>query len=93
DDGENEGGYGGCAPDCQSRGPYCGDGEVQSEHEECDEGLGNNDGSYGEDSCNPDCTRGPRCGDGILQSSHEQCDDGNTSPGDGCSPTCRLELG
>jgi cysteine-rich repeat protein/YVTN family beta-propeller protein len=32
------------------------------------------------------------CGDDRLQAT-EQCDDGNTTPGDGCSPTCRLECG
>jgi len=36
DDGVNDGGYGGCAADCQSLGPNCGDGVVQPEHEECD---------------------------------------------------------
>jgi cysteine-rich repeat protein len=32
----------------------------------------------------------PGCGDGILQTG-EQCDDGNTTAGDGCSPTCAFE--
>jgi len=36
DDGVNDGGYGGCAADCGSLGPSCGDGVVQPEHEECD---------------------------------------------------------
>ena len=32
------------------------------------------------------------CGDGALDlAAGEQCDDGNTTPGDGCSPTCQLE--
>src|SRR6185295_14704373 len=30
------------------------------------------------------------CGNGVAQGD-EECDDGNTSPGDGCSPTCQLE--
>jgi len=30
------------------------------------------------------------CGNGIRES-EEQCDDGNTWPGDGCSPDCRIE--
>ncbi len=30
------------------------------------------------------------CGDGILEGS-EECDDGNTTSGDGCSSTCKLE--
>jgi fibro-slime domain-containing protein len=32
------------------------------------------------------------CGDGIAVSP-EQCDDGNTFAGDGCSPTCKVEIG
>jgi fibro-slime domain-containing protein len=32
------------------------------------------------------------CGDGIINGT-EQCDDGNTTPGDGCSASCRLEPG
>jgi fibro-slime domain-containing protein len=32
------------------------------------------------------------CGDGIVVSP-EQCDDGNTFAGDGCSPTCKVEIG
>ncbi|MBV1858376.1 MAG: hypothetical protein KUG77_08185 [Nannocystaceae bacterium] len=30
------------------------------------------------------------CGDGVRVEP-EQCDDGNNDPGDGCSPTCRVE--
>jgi cysteine-rich repeat protein len=30
------------------------------------------------------------CGNGLAEGA-EECDDGNTSPGDGCSPTCQLE--
>ncbi len=38
DDGANNGrGYGYCAADCKSRGPFCGDGVVQADHgEQCD---------------------------------------------------------
>jgi fibro-slime domain-containing protein len=36
---KNVGGYGHCAPDCKSRGGYCGDGIVQPEGaEQCDDG-------------------------------------------------------
>lgn len=31
-----------------------------------------------------------RCGDGVV-GGLEECEDGNASPGDGCSPTCRME--
>jgi len=33
----------------------------------------------------------PVCGDGVLASG-EDCDDGNTAPGDGCSPSCAVEM-
>src|SRR3954452_4555456 len=38
DDGKNLGGYGNCAPGCKL-GEYCGDGIVQMEHEDCDDGV------------------------------------------------------
>ncbi|HEX4336054.1 MAG TPA: DUF4215 domain-containing protein [Polyangiaceae bacterium] len=45
DDGKNDGSYGGCNPDC-TRGPYCGDGKVDSSGgEECD----------GTRDCTPSC--------------------------------------
>jgi len=31
------------------------------------------------------------CGDGVVDDG-EQCDDGNTTPGDGCSATCTVEI-
>lgn len=37
DDGVNDGAYGGCAVNCKALAPYCGDGVVQSDYEECDE--------------------------------------------------------
>ena len=48
------------------------------------------------DTIHPNVGRGSvtlldRCGNGVL-SPAEQCDDGNTTSGDGCSATCRLEL-
>jgi fibro-slime domain-containing protein len=50
---KNVGGYGHCAPDCKSRGGYCGDGIVQPEGaEQCDDGntrLG--------DGCNSQCKK------------------------------------
>lgn len=36
---QNTGGYGHCAPDCKTRGGFCGDGVVQAEgQEQCDDG-------------------------------------------------------
>lgn len=81
DDGMNTGDYGSCTPDCLGYGPRCGDGTIQSAHEQCDDGA-QNTGGYGH--CNPNCTLGPRCGDGIVQPEHEECDDGNDDPTDGC---------
>ena len=50
---KNVGGYGHCAPDCKTRGGYCGDGIVQPEgSEQCDDGntrLG--------DGCDSQCNR------------------------------------
>lgn len=51
DDGTNDGRYGGCAADCASLGPYCGDAAVErSEGEVCDDGN-----AVASDGCNPDC--------------------------------------
>jgi fibro-slime domain-containing protein len=81
DDGVNLGGYNSCLPGCLGFGPRCGDGVIQTDHEQCDDGT--NVGGYGH--CQPDCTLGPRCGDGIIQADHgEECDDGNDDPNDGC---------
>jgi fibro-slime domain-containing protein len=38
------------------------------------------------------CHRIARCGDGVAVLP-ELCDDGNTVAGDGCSPTCKVEIG
>ncbi|MGF1468718.1 MAG: DUF4215 domain-containing protein [Sandaracinaceae bacterium] len=89
DDGVNEGGYGGCSPDCLLRGPFCGDGVRQPEHEACDDGV--NAGAY--DGCAPGCVLGPRCGDGVVQSPPEQCDDGNDVDDDQCTNDCHDTLG
>jgi fibro-slime domain-containing protein len=88
DDGLNLSTYGqGCAPGCM-KPPLCGDGEVQSTFEQCDDGT--NDGGYGE--CDKNCVLGPRCGDGKVQSeSSEQCDDGNRKNRDGCNVNCKNE--
>jgi fibro-slime domain-containing protein len=88
DDGVNMGGYNGCEPGCQARGPYCGDEEVQEEEgEECDDGV--NLSQYG--GCAPGCVEGPYCGDGKVQSAFEACDDGDNNGGYGeCGENCQL---
>ncbi len=85
DDGKNRSIYGvGCAPGCKQPA-FCGDGIVQSEYEECDDGK--NEGGYGK--CAPGCVLGPFCGDGKVQKeAGEQCDDGNSDNNDGCTVNC-----
>lgn len=87
--GQNTGEYGHCLPDCSALGPHCGDGVVDEEFEECDDG----DNLGGPNGCNPDCTLGPSCGDGIRQPElGEDCDAGpdNGAPGSNCSATCTI---
>jgi cysteine-rich repeat protein len=70
-------------------GEYCGDGEINGENEECDDGN-NEDG----DGCSEICTvetEEPYCGDGNIDE-NEECDDGNNEDGDGCSEICVLEI-
>ncbi len=38
----------------------------------------------------PVCAATATCGNGVLEPG-EECDDGNTTPCDGCSPTCQVE--
>ncbi|MDO8494597.1 MAG: DUF4215 domain-containing protein [Deltaproteobacteria bacterium] len=74
-----------CRNSCVSA--TCGDGLVQTDVEQCDEGAAN--------SMNPNvcrlmtCLR-PFCGDGI-QDDGEICDDGNAVAGDGCTASCTIE--
>jgi cysteine-rich repeat protein len=49
DDGENKGGYGKCGEGCKLD-EYCGDGEVQKEFEDCDDGNFRNG-----DGCDASC--------------------------------------
>jgi fibro-slime domain-containing protein len=51
DDGRNDGSYGSCAADCKRRGPYCGDGVLQSAAGEgCDDGN-----TASSDGCSSTC--------------------------------------
>lgn len=89
DDGVNLSTYGaGCAPGCVVP-PSCGDGLVQSDFEDCDDGV--NDGGYAE--CASGCVLGPYCGDGKTDEAEgEACDDGNRTNGDGCNVNCVAEI-
>jgi fibro-slime domain-containing protein len=85
----NTGEYGRCNSTCTALGPFCGDGIVQEEFEECDNG----DNLGGMGGCNPDCTSGPFCGDGIRQPAlGESCDAGdrNGEQGSGCTLDCQV---
>ena len=89
DNGDNPGGYNECNPDC-TRGEYCGDGTVQDEYEDCDNGL--NVDAYGTTGCAPNCHAPPRCGDGEVQSQFgERCDAGENNVGGygECEPDCQ----
>ena len=59
-------------------GNFCGDGEIQTEHEECDDGN-----SLNTDSCLEGCIRAT-CGDGYVWEAQEACDDGNLLNTDSC---------
>ena len=63
-----------CAPGCVLPA-RCGDGLLQAGFEQCDNGSGNNDSSYGPTSCTTSCTLGGYCGDDVVNG-NESCDDG-----------------
>jgi fibro-slime domain-containing protein len=90
----NTGGYNGCTADCK-RGPFCGDGKVDPDHEKCDDGINITlYGPSGMPGCAPGCVPSSFCGDGKLDALFgEECDLGtamNTGAYDGCTDMCRL---
>jgi fibro-slime domain-containing protein len=92
--GKNTGAYNGCTADCK-RGPYCGDGKLQSPDEECDDGVNRTTYSTtGRAGCAPGCVNSGFCGDGTLDGQFsEECDlgtDKNTGAYGGCTATCLL---
>jgi fibro-slime domain-containing protein len=93
DDGVNDGSYGSCMPDCTARGPFCGDGILQSPPEACDDGINLTTYSSGsEPGCAPGCQLSGYCGDGVVDALFgERCDDGVNDGGYGeCAPGCVL---
>lgn len=85
--------YGACTSTCEE-GARCGDGEVQTDYEDCDEGVANDDDLY--NGCTTTCANGPRCGDGELQADEgEECDnafndDTYAFTVDSCAAGCKL---
>ena len=81
-------------------GPACGDGVINQDSEECDDGNGvPGDGCSG--ICKIEahficptpgkpCVSTFVCGDGTIDPG-EVCDDGNTTPDDGCSADCTVQ--
>lgn len=69
---------------------FCGDGILDTDSEECDDGAENSDEES--NACRADCVLA-FCGDGVIDSPSEQCDDGNYWIADGCSDLCVLEVG
>ncbi|PIE17245.1 MAG: hypothetical protein CSA66_06335 [Proteobacteria bacterium] len=88
DDGINDGGYGGCTPDCHV-GPRCGDGIVQQGHEVCDSGAGNGEPNR----CDLTCSglTPATCGNGVKEDG-EDCDLGaevnSNQPNAACRTDC-----
>jgi fibro-slime domain-containing protein len=80
--------YGGCTTECK-KGPFCGDGKVDSAfEEECDDGV--NIGTYNTPgACAPGCKKAHYCGDGKVDSAFgEQCDDGPDNGKTFCTIEC-----
>lgn len=84
---------GSCTLACQPAA--CGDGHVWLGHENCDEGLNNNDTLY--NGCTTQCAPGPTCNDGEVQGP-EECDMGGDNGtgkapdgGVACDYGCRFE--
>lgn len=91
---KNTGEYNTCTPDCKLP-PYCGDGNVDADHEECDDGV--NQAVYGFNGthpCGPECKLVHYCGDSHVDTVFgETCDDGNHESGDGCEKNCTNRTG
>jgi fibro-slime domain-containing protein len=94
DDGPNNGnGHGFCSFDCRF-GPRCGDGFVDAEFEQCDNGTNLDLYYLSVGDCAPGCVFPGYCGDAIVQTDFgERCDLGaelNDGSYDGCALNCDL---
>ncbi|MDH5676048.1 MAG: DUF4215 domain-containing protein [Myxococcales bacterium] len=92
DDGINDGRYGGCTSTCL-RGPFCGDGKVDSGEESCDDGVNLTPYDAQGDGCAPGCSKPSFCGDEVTDGLFgEQCDEGaDNAEGYGrCTLACVL---
>ncbi len=92
DNGVNRSGWGdtsdsACAPGCVLP-PTCGDGTLNADFEECDDGEDNAESGYG--GCTLECRIGGFCGDGTTdEDAGETCDDGiNDGQYGSCTPEC-----
>lgn len=86
----------------ECKAPSCGDGTINQDSEECDDGSDNGEDDslcsssckcvYGEAS-GGGCLKAPVCGDGLVNGDDE-CDDGDDNGDDGtCSSTCTCIYG
>jgi fibro-slime domain-containing protein len=93
DDGKNDGSYGSCTSDCKPAA-RCGDGTLQKDHEQCDDGVNlTTYSTTGKPGCAPGCQASAYCGDGRVDAvGGEQCDDGKDNQGGygRCQADCQL---
>jgi fibro-slime domain-containing protein len=93
DDGKNDGSYGSCTSDCKPAA-RCGDGTLQKDHEQCDDGVNlTTYSTTGKAGCAPGCKSSAYCGDGSVDAvGGEQCDDGKDNQGGygHCQMDCQL---
>ncbi len=87
---------GDCVGTCEYTGGWCGDSNIDIDHEECDYGTGNTDVpcspaynsncNYCDTSCSLLNIQGAFCGDGSIDIDHEECDYGTGNTDVPCSP-------
>jgi len=86
----NDATYNGCTSQCKW-GPFCGDGNVNTPDEQCDQGRSNG-ATYGVGKCTSDCKNAHFCGDAVTDGAQgEECDTGG--PSDTCDKYCKIVVG